>query len=411
MLQTKRCRLPRTPLLALIALLSLSAFITPVHSVYAQAPDTLSDEARISLVTVLPGDDLYSAFGHSALRVHDPVQGIDWTYNYGTFDFGSPVTFVPAFAYGRLDYFLSVQPYARAVRYYWLVEERPILEQPLALTAAQRQAIFRFLQTNALPENRFYRYDFFFDNCSTRLRDVLEVALGDEVRFAWPDSTLPSFRRLLDPYLTDQPGLDAGMDLLLGLPADRPATPREATYLPVVLLEATTHAQIRTASGWQPLAPRVDTVAWSAERAAPSSALPWPHLVGWTLFAAILALSWRARQRDAVLRADVWLFGLAGLVGLVLLFLWLVSEHAVTDLNPDLLWAWPTHLIAAVYLARKRHNRIVRGYLTFAAVGTLGVVLTWSLWPYLHPAFLPVALALALRAGALSRTLQPAPAP
>jgi hypothetical protein len=379
-------------------------FLIGARAVAAQpGPDSLSSQARVSLLTVLPGDAIYSLFGHSAIRIQDPAYGIDRTYNYGTFDFGDPLTFVPTFAYGRLDYFLSVKSFAREVRFYWQVERRPILEQELTLTPDQRQQVYDFLRTNALPENRYYRYDFFFDNCSTRLRDVMEAALGEEVRFAATPDPDASFRRLLDPYLVEDPFLDLGMDLLLGTPADRDASAREAAYLPMYLKEAFDHASVRSDGAWQPLVARTDTVVWSEAAATPVPSLPWPQFIGWALLAFGLVLSVRNLRRppDAPRRHwfDAFLFGGVGVTGLLIAFLWGLSEHVVTKGNVDLIWAWPTHLVAAPLLLRRFRPDWLRWYLGAAAVVSGLMVITWTLWPYLHPAVFPIMLLLLVRGG------------
>lgn len=395
-------RLPGLFLAAVLFL--LPAFSATVQAQATQPPvDSLSADAQLSLITILPGNDVYSAVGgHSALRVYDPQLGLDATYNYGTFDFGNLWTFIPNFAYGKLDYFLSVGSYPRAAHYYWTVEERPIIEQVLNLTQAQKQAIYRYLEINARPENRTYRYDFFFDNCSTRIRDVLDVALGEQVRFNWDETPSPSFRQLLDAPLVDQPWLDFGLDVLLGAPADRATTEREATYQPLVLMAAFDDAQVMHDGTLHPLVARTDTVAWSEQRGDPPPGFPWPQVVGWLLLGVGLVHSVRTLRRPAAGRSwfDAALLFFAGLVGLVLAFLWLLSEHAVTKLNVDALWAWPTHLIAAFAFLRPQKPRWLAPYLLLTAIVAAVTLLGWPFWPYLHPAVLPLTLLLGLRAGA-----------
>lgn len=138
----------------------------------ASVAQNLSDSSRISLMTVAPGDFLYSTFGHSALRVFDPVNNIDRCYNYGTFDFDQP-NFYLNFCRGKLLYSLDVEPGRHFVRGN-LQDNRPMQEQVFDLGAAQRQRLFNLLETNALPENRSYKYDFFYDNCATRIRDIVQ---------------------------------------------------------------------------------------------------------------------------------------------------------------------------------------------------------------------------------------------
>lgn len=392
-------------LLALIGLLPVLARAQPTT-----APERLSEQAEVSLLTMLPGDELYAAFGHSAIRVRDPVYGYDQTFNYGTFAFDDPL-FIPKFVYGRLDYFLSTEPY-RNLLYKYRYFRRPVIEQELNLDAAQRQAIFDFLRWNARPENRFYRYDFLFDNCSTRIRDAFEDALGDAVHFAPRPDPDESFRELLDPYILNRPFLDLGFDLLLGVPTDQTATPREATFLPLYLMGSFDHATIELDGETRPLVARRDTVFWVEGRDRVAAAPPLPALLGWLLLAfglAATALDYR-NGRDERRLLDVLLFGAAGLAGLLLGFMWFISEHHVTDYNYNLLWAWPTHLVPAAALARRRSGPWVRRYLIATAAVALVALLGWSLWPQaLHPATLPLVLLLALRSAWLAYTLQPHP--
>ncbi len=380
-------------------------------SARAQAIPPLSEQSSVSMLTILPGDAVHAEFGHSAFRVQDPELGIDRVYNYGTFDFRDPF-FVPKFVYGRLDYYLSVVPYDAAYRHYE-AERRPIVEQRLRLDREQRQALFRFLEINAQPENRTYRYDFLFDNCSTRIRDALEAALGDAVRFADRPAPNESFRRLLDPWVADRPLLDVGFDLGLGTPTDRVATPREAMFLPVYLMEAFDHATVETGGARQPLVAQTDTTLWFEGYEATEAAFPWPRWLAWAGFLLALGLTARGVLRDTPprRRLDALFVGLVGLAGCIVVFLWFVSEHTVTNHNWNLLWAWPTHLVAAVLLWRKAaFRKLLRVYLWLGAGAALLTALGWPFWPQdLHAAVLPLVLLLALRLGRQAHALRPRP--
>lgn len=217
------------PALWTALLMAFLAIYTNAAAQLQENPGLASDSVRISLLTVLPGNDVYSLWGHSAIRVTVPSQGIDVSYNYGTFDFEAD-WFVPKFMYGSLLYRLSRHDYELAAHSYREIEERPMIEQVLNLSPAQEGSLIRFLENNYLPENRLYTYDFVYDNCSTRIRDALERSLGEAVRFAdRPDPQL-TFRDLLDPYHREWPFLDAGIDWLLGAPVDRMARPHETMF-------------------------------------------------------------------------------------------------------------------------------------------------------------------------------------
>ena len=365
----------------------------------------LSDEAQISLITILPGDAVYSLWGHSALRVYDPLQNYDRAFNYGTFAFGNPLAFVAKFSYGQLDYILSIQSYPALADVSWNRQGRPVIEQVLRLDAAQRNTLFRFLQNNALPEHRSYRYNFLFDNCSTRIRDAFETLLGDAVTFAPEPNPGLSFRHLIDPYATEHPFLDFGMDLGLGLPADEIATARETMFLPMYLMEAFDHATVTIDGQTQPLVARTDTVYWSAERATLEPSWPWPSILLWGLFALglwVIARDVRATRIERRL-FDGLLFGVTGGAGLLIVFLWFISLHTVTHWNLNLLWAWPSHLWVAWVLIRRRRPRRLRGYLWATALLTLALALSSFFLPQEIPAAaLPLLLLLAARSAALA---------
>jgi hypothetical protein len=381
------------PLLAL-ALVSLGR---PVPAT-SQMIVPLTDAAEASVLTMLPGEGLHALFGHTALRISDPANGVDYVYNYGTFDFGDPL-FIPRFVYGQMDYFLSVPSFQRTVYHYQNVEGRPVLEQVLNLTPPEVAEMFMFLERNAWPENRFYRYDFFFDNCSTRPRDVIEHVLGDRLSYGGDDLAAErTFREYLDLFLTHRPFLRDGMFLLLGTPADRVATPREAMFLPTVLFDILEQSTVLRDVP-EPLVVRSDTIAWVDGYTEPGPALPW----GLMLTSALLALGALASIRDIrsgrapSVVADAVLFGSVGFVGVVILLMGYASQHTVTAPNLHIAWAWPTHVVAAAMISR----RTLQPYLLLTAVVTAAFCLLWFVWPQTLPAaFLPLALLTAVRASA-----------
>lgn len=377
---------------------------------------TLSDSVRVSLISILPGERIYSVFGHSALRISDPARGIDSAYNFGTFDFGnSPLdvaSFVARFTYGDLNYSLAVQDPPALVRWYWETERRASVEQTLDLTREEAQELFRRLELNALPENRHYQYDFFFDNCATRLLDVLEAVLGGRLTFEAPPSGR-SFRNLLDPYLVGTRWVDLGMDLGLGLPADREATAREATFLPEHLMGYFARGRIdRGDAGARPLVRRTETLSGPAGASwKPRADAPWPEIAGWALLAVGVFFTMRDARAGRRSRhvADGLFFGVLGVAGLAVTFLWFVSLHDVTDLNFNLAWALPTHLVLAAALARRKVEQGEAGrraglYLAVTAALAALLLLGIPLWPQELPAALvPLLLLIVARAGWLAR--------
>jgi hypothetical protein len=407
------CRLPPRVRWAVVAL-SLQGFQgllpggLPAQTRARQAE--LSDSAVVSLITILPGRSLYNVFGHTLIRVRDPATGLDVGYNYGTFDFPDSFlgggAFVARFAYGRLDYRLDAPDYSpiRAVEWYWREEGRASVEQTLDFSPQQRRALYRSLEENARPENATYRYDFFFDNCSTRPRDQIESALGGELRNGL-DSPGASFRQLLDPYLVERPGLNLAMDLGLGPPADRLASARDAAFLPEWLMRWADAARVDGPGGARTLVSRTDTLTWAPGAADRTPAPAWPRVALWLVALAGVWLTIRDLREGRRFRRwlDGALFTSLGLAGVVLAFLVFVSIHEVTKGNLNLLWAVPLHLAPGVALLAGRRPGWLRGYM-LATLALLVVFLVgWPVWPQEIPgAVLPVMVLVAARAGVLA---------
>ena len=191
----------------------------------------LTTNAQISVITVAPGNELVDSFGHSAFRVRDSYLSVDIVYNYGRYDFGTP-NFYGKFAQGKLLYDLGISTF-NDFMYHYTAQNRTVVEQILNLTKKEKQQFFEFLQTNARPENKSYLYDFFFDNCATKLRDVSNEILAENIQLNYTyDEMNLTFRDLIHKYLDDQAWGKFGIDLALGSVIDRKAMPEEYSFLP-----------------------------------------------------------------------------------------------------------------------------------------------------------------------------------
>ena len=366
----------------------------------------LSSKSVISLITMAPGNQLHSAFGHAAFRVYDPDQDMDILFNYGVFPFYES-GFIPKFVNGKLDYLLEVSYFDSTVDVY-VRQKRMVVEQVLNLNLKQRRELFAFLSNNARPENKVYRYDFLFDNCSTRLRDVLVTVLGKSLKFTQnPDPGL-TFREMLDLYVKDtDPLTDFAFDTLLGLPTDRKVTPYEAMFLPDFLRTAFDHAVIVDKNGERPLVRSKHTLySFNTKK----KALPFfvfPAFWAWSIFIMFMLLTtilyWKRDRPSAVISFiqrifDFLLLIAVGLIGLLLLYLWVISEHVVTNYNLNLLWANPLLFGYAFFLLFNVFKKIQFRFLQIYIFLPLVVVLGWFLLPQnFHPAFFPVSLTLLLR--------------
>jgi hypothetical protein len=364
----------------------------------AQPPvRALSPQATFSVLTCAPGSELYSIFGHSALRIQDPTARLDWVWNYGVFEFDTP-NFVLKFARGKLKYYVLSYGYDQFYDEYHR-EGRAIQEQTLNLTEAQKSRIFSALLTNELPENRYYQYDFFFDNCATRERDVIARALGDDLRWQpqQPDD-YGSYRELIDPYLRNDVWADFGIDLLLGLPTDATADQRGATFLPDELFKALATAQVLTDGQWGPLVRSQQTLLDIPRNKATAFQYS-PHIVGWSiLLLAVVVTFWGFRSRRAFRGFDVLLFSILGLLGCLMLLFWVGTDHQATYKNLNMLWAVPTHLIFAVMLLLRRSRGFANRYAKGMLFWMIGFIATcWLLPQGFHAAVIPIAMAATLR--------------
>lgn len=337
----------------------------------------LSDSARISLLTCAPGNELYSCFGHSGIRVTDYRQGLDVVFNYGTFDFGAP-NFYLNFLKGHMIYMIGVDGYRDFYDNY-VYEGRSIYEQELHLNDSQRVKIFDFLVNNAKPENRNYRYDFLWDNCATRIRDVFEKNIP-EVKFDYSTfKDKKSFRTLINDYSEQQPWEQFGMGLLIGLPVDRTATPEEETFLPDYLSQAFAHATI---SG-QPLAgPKVTLldVKPTTEKTLDQKITP-VMVFGALLLLIVMVTFWEVKSGRYFYALDIILFFLAGFFGWQFLLLGGFTEHTTTQWNLNILWALPTHLFMAFFTPFVAKRKWVQYYFLVSAVLAAIVVIGWKLLP------------------------------
>lgn len=358
----------------------------------------LSDKAEIHVLTCGPYQgELYSAFGHSAIRVKDPKNNFDLIYNYGVFDFNQP-HFYLNFAKGHLNYKLAVS-YYEPFRNMYVRENRYIHEQVLNLSQFQKQKLFDFLQWNALPENSGYGYDYFYDNCATRIRDAVANTFEDSIRFDGSYiKTDYSIRDLCDLYLVHQPWGDLGIDLCLGLPMDKKASPYEYMYLPDYIEMGFEHAQILRNGEWQPLVQ--DTIiTYKARPEEQDGQLFTPMVIFMALLIFGLWLTWRGYKKGrSFVSFDIVLFSLVGLLGWFLLVLWLFTDHKAAANNFNLLWAFPLHFPLALFLLKKVKPSFLKLYFMFSAVLYLLTLIAWAFLPQdLHSSLIPLALLLLIR--------------
>ncbi|MBU3025134.1 Lnb N-terminal periplasmic domain-containing protein [Zobellia galactanivorans] len=352
---------------------------------FAQAPE-LTPLSKISVVTCGPGSELYSTFGHSAIRIEDPSLGINAVYNYGTFDFTTP-NFYMKFARGKLDYSLARQNFAYFLKEYEY-ENRWVKSQELQLTLAQRQSLFNFLETNFLPENRDYKYDFFYNNCATKIWDVLKEVYGDALVFDESYlNELYTHRQLIRQKVKINSWAGFGIDLALGSVIDDVATPKEHMFLPDYILKQLEVAQLNG----QSLTARPKVLLEAKDQDQGSSFLVSPELWLIVFLVVILVLTYFDFKNNTRRRwLDFILFFSTGLIGVLILFLWFFTDHSATAGNYNLLWAFPFNLFIAFVVALKKGPNWIAKY----AVLLAGLILASGVfWMFGGQEFSPLLLA------------------
>lgn len=302
----------------------------------------LSEQSRISILTCSPGEELYSLFGHSAIRVSDSVLGIDYVFNYGTFDFNTP-NFYLKFMRGELDYMLSVSHYDNFI-YEYNLDGRGITEQVLRLRYEERNKLFEALSENYRPANRAYKYHFFYDNCATRVRDIVVNNIGLTVEFPERETySAMSFRDAIAVYLKNRPWTRLGLDLLLGQPTDEKLNATTVQFLPDFLMYQFADARI-SEDGRHLVSSTSTLLDRRTVESKPGTFTP--AIVLSLLAIMIIAHTWLSKKQGKSTRPiNVVLLSICSMIGLLIIFLWFFTSHSVTGPNWNILWAHPLYLL------------------------------------------------------------------
>ena len=326
-------------------------------SLFAQK---LSESTKVSLITVAPGNELNDSFGHTLLWIYDPAHGVDKAYNFGGYDYDTD-DFYWKFVKGQLPYQMS---YASldAYRQYYQKQNRKMIEQVMSLAIGQKQLLYDNLEkTYNNPTTRNYMYKFYTDNCSTRIRDALILACTDSVHLqnipAMNDST---YRQWMNKCLLRKHHYWAavGMNAGLGAPADERILQYGASYIPENLMKSMAAAR-RMAKHrvFYFVKDTHDLYPTSMDDEKPAFYLT-PRF--WFIIVFIFTFyrtfrHWKKRQKGYLF--DKIMFGLVGVLGWVLLFLWFGTDHGVTNYNRNLLWAFPFHLPIIFWLSQEKAAR------------------------------------------------------
>ena len=368
-----------------ITFLASAVLAAPVVARQASEPGA---ELTVYLATIHPGDAVWEKFGHNAIWIRDRTTGTTIAYDYGRFEFSEG--FWPRFLRGHMEYSMGVDD-ADLMLSWYAQNNRTVSVQLLNLTPAQRHSLREFLEWNWLPQNRLYRYDYFRDNCSTRVRDALDLALGGRLRAALVGKPTGTTFRSHSLRLTAAfPAVFTGLIIGLGMPTDVPIDAWEETFIPMELERHLRSVDLIGEDGAAVPLVAEETVAFQANRAPPPDSAPDRFLIylvaGLGVAGLLIVLAWRARSRRLArhglgLAIFFWAFA-TGFFGLILTLLWLLTDHTAAYPNQNVLQTNPLGLLLAVAaplaLGARRSGlaRLARPLaVTILALSLIGVIL------------------------------------
>lgn len=366
-----------------------------------------TDSLQVSLLTCAPGTEVYQLYGHTALRMQDASKGVDVVFNYGVFDFNAP-HFTWRFVLGECDYMVVAYPFSSFLNDY-VRRGSQVTEQVLALTAEEKERLFRNLATNVQPQNCTYRYNFLLNNCTTKARDMIEQAVDGRVVYKEHEEHL-TYREILHHYTHDFPWAETGNDLLLGAPCDTVLSDRACQFLPERLMRDMDGAQIYDQDeNRRPLVGETHILLPDVpEKRMKPVADSWQgKLVDWltplrsalcllTVCLLVMAAEWRWRRMwwcvDAVLMT------VQGIVGTLLCFMLLFSQHPTVDQNWQALVFNPLPLLCMPWVVRsaRRRRTCLYHYVNLLWLTLFVLFMAWIPQNFCTP-MLPLALALLTR--------------
>lgn len=373
----------------------LSFTLLLVFHLFTSFGQGISDKAIFSLITCDEGDELYSLFGHSALRVVDHNNGVDVCYNWGMFNYADP-NFYEKFAKGKLDYFMDEQP-TEYFLYEYEITKRSVREQLLNLTVEDKQELWKALQINYQPENRTYKYDFFFDNCSSRIRDIFKNTLGDKLKFGESeDADKYTYRQIIGKNLQQMPWAGFGIDLALGSRIDHKVNNSNLMFLPAYMEKVFAISKVEINGKKENFVLEERTLIKGENRKEQEVGFFTPQVVGYSVFLITLIIS---ALRFSIVR-NIWygivLFAI-GILGLLVAFLWFGTDHEATKVNYNLIWANPLHLLFIIAaFSLKLRKKIQKAILVMAIIPFSLFIGSMMIPQQFNPAVTPLVLALAL---------------
>lgn len=373
-----------------IVLILFSIICSGVYPAFSQEVPGIT----VELLTIGPGTATYSIYGHSALRIIIPTKGIDMVYNWGVFDFNT-THFAWKFAKGRLNYALGTQTFDAFLQDYFF-EKRWVESQKINLEPDEINRLFELINENLKPENRTYRYDFFYDDCSTRIRDLLEKSIGKNLVYPPEDPKKKmSFRDKIGEYQRIYPWLNVGIDLLIGAPGDKKASLRDKMFLPLDLQAGLSDLVVNRNGRMIPLLQNpVNELEFDSPQPR-NKFLTSPTFIFSIILILVILITALKKDKKTNKILDIIVFSIFSLLALLLIFFNFFTDHAQTKWNLNIIWLSPFILICLTSIILNREWLIWFRLVFILSVIILGIILIFP--DAFNNAFIPLLILLLLR--------------
>lgn len=332
----------------------LFLFIIYLPGVFSQSVN----DTVVYLITCGPGAEIYSIYGHSALRVVIHEKKSDIVHNWGVFDFDTP-NFTWKFAKGKLDYMLADEPTQRFLQGYFL-EKRFVCSQIVNLNPEETRQLIILINENLKPENIKYRYDFFYDDCSTRIRDLFEKSIGNKLLYPPAETeSIPSFRDMIGKYQDPYPWLKFGVDLLIGAPGDKKAYFRDRMFLPIEMKDALSEAVIRREGKMVPLLKNPDVLLDFDAPVVKKNFITSPSAVFAAIMIVVMILSGTINKKRNIKILDISTFSIFTILAALIVFFIFFTDHDQTKWNLNIIWLNPLLFFCLIALIMDKPGTVL----------------------------------------------------
>ena len=379
-----------------LVFINLFFLLVSFTSVFSQP----SNDTVAYLLTCGPGTETYSIYGHSALRIVTPEKHLDTVYNWGVFDFNTP-NFVWKFAKGRLDYMVIGESLKGFLQGYFF-EQRFVYSQKINIDPVETRKLVSLINENLKPENIKYRYDFFYDDCSTRIRDLLEKSIGEKLKYPPAESgKIPTFRDLVGKYQNPYPWYKFGVDLLMGSTTDKRAEFRDRMFLPIDMKDELSETVIHRSGKMIPLLQNPEFLLDFDAPVIKQKFITAPPFVFTLVIILILILAAKVKNTRIIRLIDIIIYSVFSILFLLMVFFNFFTDHQQMKWNLNIIWLNPFILVCLITLILNQTGTLWFRIVFF--ISTAFLVLHFILPQDFNIAFLFLVLILLIRSSVRSK--------